>query len=155
MSLIGSRNSQVAFCSFFHTTSLSLSTFVHFDALFLNLLFVRTSFLFLFLTFYFSIHLALHPLLLPLSPPLLIHSYIFTSTLTLPLLSFSLIHIHTMTDQHAQHYTAIKDVVLTDFLDKEPETTFKASDIWKDQPAIVVGNLTYSHDRLYICSRQD
>ncbi|KAG9065183.1 hypothetical protein KI688_002505 [Linnemannia hyalina] len=43
-----------------------------------------------------------------------------------------------MTDQHAQHYTAIKDVVLTDFLDKEPETTFKASDIWKDQPAIVV-----------------
>ncbi|KAF8930927.1 hypothetical protein BGZ47_000322, partial [Haplosporangium gracile] len=43
-----------------------------------------------------------------------------------------------MTNEHAQHYTAIKDVVLTDFLDKDPETTFKASDIWKDQPAIVV-----------------
>ncbi|KAG0272718.1 hypothetical protein BGZ97_010902, partial [Linnemannia gamsii] len=42
-----------------------------------------------------------------------------------------------MTDEHAQHYNAIKDVVLTDFLDKDPETTFKASDIWKDQPAIV------------------
>lgn len=56
-----------------------------------------------------------------------------------------------MTDQHAQHYAAIKDVVLTDFLDKEPETTFKASDIWKDQPAIVVGNSIYSHGRLHIC----
>jgi hypothetical protein len=51
-----------------------------------------------------------------------------------------------MTDEHAQHYNAIKDVVLTDFLDKDPETTFKASDIWKDQPAIVVGNFFFFAD---------
>ncbi|KAF9564443.1 hypothetical protein EC968_004495 [Mortierella alpina] len=38
----------------------------------------------------------------------------------------------------AQSYSAIKDVVLTDFLDKDTETTFKASEIWKEKPAIVV-----------------
>ncbi|KAF9091824.1 hypothetical protein BGX23_004839 [Mortierella sp. AD031] len=43
-----------------------------------------------------------------------------------------------MADQNAQHYNAIKDVVLTDFLDKETETTFKANDIWKNKPTIVV-----------------
>ncbi|KAF9365931.1 hypothetical protein BGX34_007430 [Mortierella sp. NVP85] len=43
-----------------------------------------------------------------------------------------------MTDSFPQHYNAIKDVVLTDFLGKEPETTFKASDLWKEKPTIVV-----------------
>ncbi|KAF9133418.1 hypothetical protein BG015_003560 [Linnemannia schmuckeri] len=43
-----------------------------------------------------------------------------------------------MANEYAQHYATIKDVVLTDFLDRDPEITFKASDIWKDQPAIVV-----------------
>ncbi|KAF9991207.1 hypothetical protein BGZ75_002835 [Mortierella antarctica] len=38
----------------------------------------------------------------------------------------------------AQSYSAIKDVVLTDFLNKDTENTFKASEIWKEKPAIVV-----------------
>lgn len=39
-----------------------------------------------------------------------------------------------------KHYEAIKDVVLTDFLDVEAETTFNASEIWKEKPTVVVGN---------------
>ncbi|KAF9375879.1 hypothetical protein CPB97_011184 [Podila verticillata] len=37
-----------------------------------------------------------------------------------------------------KHYEAIKDVVLTDFLDVEAETTFNASEIWKEKPTVVV-----------------
>jgi hypothetical protein len=44
-----------------------------------------------------------------------------------------------MTDSYAQHYNAIKDVVLTDFLGKDAETTFKASELWKEKPTIVIG----------------
>ncbi|KAF9331303.1 hypothetical protein BG006_005830 [Podila minutissima] len=45
----------------------------------------------------------------------------------------------TTTDISAQkHYESIKEVVLTDFLDVETETTFKADEIWKEKPAIVV-----------------
>ncbi|KAG0376089.1 hypothetical protein BGX24_008291 [Mortierella sp. AD032] len=43
-----------------------------------------------------------------------------------------------MTDQHTRHHDAIKDVVLTDFLDTDTETTFKASDLWRDKPTIVI-----------------
>ncbi|KAI8349240.1 hypothetical protein B0O80DRAFT_460014 [Mortierella sp. GBAus27b] len=43
-----------------------------------------------------------------------------------------------MTDSYAQHYSAIKDVVLTDFLGKDAETTFKASELWKEKPTIVI-----------------
>ncbi|KAG0323295.1 hypothetical protein BG000_002676, partial [Podila horticola] len=43
------------------------------------------------------------------------------------------------TDISAQrHYEAIKEVVLTDFLDVKTETTFKASEIWKEKPTIVI-----------------
>ncbi|KAG0029112.1 hypothetical protein BGZ82_008133 [Podila clonocystis] len=45
----------------------------------------------------------------------------------------------TTTDISAQkHYEAIKEVVLTDFLDVEIEATFKAGEIWKEKPTIVV-----------------
>lgn len=50
----------------------------------------------------------------------------------------------TTTDMSAQkHYEAIKEVVLTDFLDVETETTFKADEIWKEKPTIVVGKFCY------------
>ncbi|KAI1314628.1 hypothetical protein EDD11_001927 [Mortierella claussenii] len=42
-------------------------------------------------------------------------------------------------DSYPEHYKAIKKVVLTDFLTKDnTETTFKANEIWKEKPAIVV-----------------
>ncbi|KAF8931448.1 hypothetical protein EDD21DRAFT_209216 [Dissophora ornata] len=43
-----------------------------------------------------------------------------------------------MTDKYPEHYNAIKDVILTDFLRNETETTIKASEIWKEKPTIVV-----------------
>ncbi|KAF9101150.1 hypothetical protein BGX27_011592, partial [Mortierella sp. AM989] len=40
---------------------------------------------------------------------------------------------------YPNHYNAIKDVILTDFLTKDKtETTFKANEIWKEKPTIVV-----------------
>ncbi|KAF9203324.1 hypothetical protein BGZ49_006535 [Haplosporangium sp. Z 27] len=43
-------------------------------------------------------------------------------------------------NSYPEHYNAVKDVVLTDFLDKDKnaETTFKASDLWKEKPTIVI-----------------
>lgn len=60
----------------------------------------------------------------------------------------------TTTDKSAQkHYEAIKDVVLTDFLDVETETTFKASEIWKEKPIIVIGKNMFCllYDVLFCC----
>ncbi|KAF9342582.1 hypothetical protein BGX26_007246 [Mortierella sp. AD094] len=42
-------------------------------------------------------------------------------------------------ESYPEHYNAIKDVVLTDFLNEDnTETTFKASEIWKEKPTIVI-----------------
>ncbi|KAG0248080.1 hypothetical protein BG011_000553 [Mortierella polycephala] len=43
-----------------------------------------------------------------------------------------------MADTLTQHYNAIKDVILTDFLNKGVETTFKANELWSEKPTIVV-----------------
>ncbi|KAG0056313.1 hypothetical protein BGZ83_005680 [Gryganskiella cystojenkinii] len=42
-----------------------------------------------------------------------------------------------MADQ-SQNYAAIRDVVLTDFLNKDVETTFSAHELWQEKPTIVV-----------------
>ncbi|KAG0321369.1 hypothetical protein BGZ99_003951 [Dissophora globulifera] len=42
-----------------------------------------------------------------------------------------------MTDSYPEHYAAIKDVVLTDFLSSDTESMTKASDLWKDKPTVV------------------
>lgn len=44
-------------------------------------------------------------------------------------------------------YNDVKDVSLVDFLDVETERTLPAHEIWKDQPAVVIGMRTSTtHD---------